>query len=92
MPSHKSGEHLSPKFCHLVPALAARKCIYLSQPDVKLSFLLLTTRSVFGDPGVCFGGLSVDCCSARRRMEPSDYCDVNLPVDRSQTDFGLAAA
>lgn len=53
-------------------------------------FFLTNKRSVFSDPGVfLLGGLSGRLLSSSTIMEPSEMCDVNFPVDRSEKDVAL---
>ena len=45
---------------------------------------------MFSDPGVFFGGLFGRLLSSSTIMEPSEIiCDVNLPVDRSESNTAL---
>jgi hypothetical protein len=59
-----------------------REKFYIKVAKFPSSSFLLTTKPVFSDPGVSFGGLSGRLLSSSTFMEPSDYCDVNYPVDR----------
>ena len=65
------------------------KKFYIKVAKFLSSSSLLTTKPVFSDPGVSFGGLSGRLLSSSTFMEPSDYCDVNFPVDRFENNVAL---
>jgi len=62
---------------------------YIKVAKFLSSSSLLTTKPVFSDPGVFFGGLIGRLLSSSTFMEPSDYCDVNFPVDRFEKNMAL---